>query len=95
MWHVSVRTPPPPTFAQQDLWGDVVGCAHQRVGETPLVLPCRPLLQGHEAVATATVGHVIPEVTGLHAVLPHVTSWGTTGHRVRVIMISMKTTFHH
>jgi len=83
--HVSVRNRP--TFAQQNLWRNVVGRAHQRVGEASLVLPRRPLLQGHQAVATGTVGHVIPEVTGLHAVLPHMASWRTTGHRVRDTMI--------
>jgi hypothetical protein len=43
------------------------------VSQTPLVLPPRPLLQGLEPVSTPAIRHIVPEVAGLHAVLPGVT----------------------
>lgn len=64
-----------PTFAKQHLRCDVVWCSHQGVSQTALVLPVGTLLQRHQPVATATVGHVIPEITGLHAVLSDMASW--------------------
>lgn len=38
------------------------------------------LLQCHQSVTAAAIGHVIPEVTGLHAVLSDVVTWR---HKVR------------
>ena len=61
------------TFSEEHFWGDVIWGPNQGVSQTPLVLPPRPLLQGLEPVSTAAVRHVVPEVAGLHAVLPAVT----------------------
>lgn len=64
-----------PTFAQQHLWCDVVRCSYQRMSQAALMLPVGALLQCHQTVATATVRHVVPEVTGLHTVLSDVAPW--------------------
>lgn len=58
------------TFAQKHLGGDVIRGPNQGVCQAPLVLLPGSLLQGLQPVPTATVRHVVPEVTGLHAVLP-------------------------
>lgn len=61
------------TFSEEHFWGDVIWGPNQGMSQTPLMLPPRPLLQGLEPVSTAAIRHVVPEVAGLHAVLPGVT----------------------
>jgi len=81
-----------PTFAQQHLRRDVVGRSHQRVSQAALVLPVGALLQRRQPVAAAAVGHVVPEVTGLHAVLSDVAPWrGVGGGGRRRTTIPLKT----
>lgn len=61
-----------PTFPEQHFRCDVIWGPDQGVGQAPLVLLPGSLLQGLQPVSTPTIRHVIPEVTGLHAVLPDV-----------------------
>lgn len=72
----------PPTCSEQHLGGDVVGRAHQRVGQAALVLPGLPALQGLEAVPAATVGRVLPVLAEVHAVLPYVVPWEHAGGKM-------------
>lgn len=82
------------TFAQQHLRCDVVGCSHQGVSQTALVLPVGSLLQCHQSVTAAAVGHIIPEVTGLHAVLSDMAPWRQKG-RNDVVQFHMKHSVTH
>ena len=63
------------TYPEQHLGGDVVGRAHQRVGQAALVLPGLPALQWLQAVGAAAVGRVLPVLAEVHAVLSDVVPW--------------------
>lgn len=63
------------TCSKQHFWCDIVGCPHERMGQTTLVLPGLSPFQRLQAVCTAAVGWILPFLTEVHAVLPHVVPW--------------------
>lgn len=61
-----------PTFPEEYFWSDVIRGPNQGVRQAPLMLLPGSLLQRLQPVPATTVGHVAPQVPGLHAVLSDV-----------------------